>query len=255
MARDELGTRMKSYYEQIPKTRLMRRTPVIIRVDGKAFHTFTRGFGVPFDDVLIKSMQETAKYLCEKIQGCYLAYTQSDEISLLLLDYERFETAAWFDYEVQKMCSVSASMTTMAFNKFFAANTDSKKDSDLFSAHKRAVKSGAMFDSRAFNIPREEATNYFYWRQLDASRNSIQMVGQAYFSHKELMRKSCNEIQDMVFTQIGVNWNDYETYKKRGSCVIKDEITGKWVVDRDIPIFKGESRQYIDRFVNIDGDL
>ncbi len=119
MKRDDLGNRMKTFYEQIPKTRLMRRTPVVIRIDGKAFHTFTRGFKRPFDDVLIKTMQETAKYLCENIQGCSLAYTQSDEISLLLIDYQRFETSAWFDYEIQKMCSISASMATMAFNRIF----------------------------------------------------------------------------------------------------------------------------------------
>ena len=118
MKRDDLGNRMKTFYEEIPKTKLMRRCPVICRIDGKAFHTFARGFKRPFDDVLIMTMQETAKYLCENIQGCQLAYTQSDEISLLLIDYQRFETSAWFDYEIQKMCSISASMATMAFNKF-----------------------------------------------------------------------------------------------------------------------------------------
>ena len=119
MKRDDLGNRMKTFYEEILKTKLIRRTPVVIRIDGKAFHTFTRGFKRPFDDVLIKNMQETAKYLCENIQGCQLAYTQSDEISLLLIDYQRFETSAWFDYEIQKMCSISASMATVAFNKIF----------------------------------------------------------------------------------------------------------------------------------------
>ena len=114
---DDLGTRMKTYYEQIPKTKLIRRMPVIIRIDGKAFHTFTRGFKKPFDEILIQSMQETTKYLCENIQGCVLGYTQSDEITLVLVDYQRFETSAWFDYEVQKMCSIAASMATMAFNK------------------------------------------------------------------------------------------------------------------------------------------
>ena len=119
---DDLGTRMKTFYEQIPKTKLMRRTPVIIRIDGKAFHTFTRGFQKPFDEVLIQTMQETTKYLCENIQGCVLGYTQSDEISLVLVDYQRLETSAWFDYEIQKMCSIAASMATMAFNKCFEKN-------------------------------------------------------------------------------------------------------------------------------------
>lgn len=235
MKRDDLGNRMKTFYEEIPKTKLMRRTPVIIRIDGKAFHTFTRGFKRPFDDVLIKTMQETAKYLCENIQGCQLAYTQSDEISLLLIDYQRFETSAWFDYEIQKMCSISASMATFAFNKLFILNfndlmIDAMKieepDEDTIKyigILEKAYINGAMFDSRVFNIPKEEVANYFYWRQLDASRNSIQMVGQANFSHKELQYKSCNDIQDMLMTQKGINWNDFPTYKKRGSSVVKED--------------------------------
>ena len=249
---DDLGVRMKTFYEQIPKTKLMRRCPVAIRIDGKAFHTFTRGFHKPFDEVLIKSMQETMKYLCENIQGCVLGYTQSDEITLILVDYKKLTSSAWFDYEVQKICSIAASMATMAFNRAFANN---------------------------FNIPKEEVTNLVYWRQLDASRNSIQMVGQANFSHKELQNKSCNDIQDMLMTQKGINWNDLPTYQKRGSCCVKENhfienekgtqicfsegcsdpfedeeaLTGvyrsNWIIDTDIPIFKGEGREYIDRLV------
>lgn len=273
--RDDLGNRMKAFYEEIPKTKLMRRTPVVIRIDGKAFHTFTKGFKRPFDDVLIKTMQETAKYLCENIQGCQLAYTQSDEISLLLIDYQRFETSAWFDYEIQKICSISASMATMAFNKIFRdivgeLHIKGALEEDYSCVLYKAAQKGAMFDSRVFNIPKEEVTNYFYWRQLDASRNSIQVVGQANFRHKELQYKSCNDIQDMLMTQKGINWNDLPTYQKRGSCVVRnrivlesDDVTEKcmlrdpkqgennWIIDRDIPIFKGEGRQYIEQFVNV----
>ena len=122
---DELGKRMKENYEQVPKYRLMRRTPVIIRIDGKAFHSFTKGFQRPFDEVFGKTMTQTMEYLCENIQGCIFGYKQSDEISLVLSDYKRFNSEAWFDYEVQKMCSIAASMATMAFNKFFYKNVQS----------------------------------------------------------------------------------------------------------------------------------
>ena len=100
--RDDLGMRMKEYYEAIPKTRLMRRTPVAIRLDGRAFHTFTRGFEKPFDEILVTSMQDTMKYLCEEIQGCVFGYTQSDEITLILIDYQTLDTDAWFGWEVQE---------------------------------------------------------------------------------------------------------------------------------------------------------
>ncbi len=286
--RDDLGTRMKTFYEQVPKTRLSRRIPVAIRIDGKAFHTFTRGFKKPFDEILMKSMKETMKYLCENIQGCVLGYTQSDEITLILIDYKKLTSSAWFDYEVQKMCSISASMATMAFNKFFIknikdfefeySNSLTPQSCEIQEAHKKyldtlykAAERGAMFDARVFTIPKEEVTNLIYWRQLDATRNSIQMVGQANFSHKELQNKSCNEIQDMLMLQKNINWNNFPVSCKRGSCCIKKELTevteasGKvsgemqairtgWVIDDNIPIFKEADRAYIDDLVYI-GDF
>ena len=270
--KDELGTRMKEFYEGVPKTRLVRRMPVAIRLDGKAFHTFTRGFEKPFDEVLGKSMRETMKYLCENIQGCVLGYTQSDEITLILVDYQNLNSCAWFDYEVQKMCSIAASMATMAFNKFFTKNVNyfemTHEYDDTINEYcttlVNAAEKGAMFDARVFNIPKEEVCNLIYWRQLDATRNSIQMVGQANFSHKELQNKSCNMIQEMLFTEKGINWNDYPTYLKRGSCCIKTTIQNPnvdikdgiypksiWMIDLDIPIFKGDGRNYIDKLVFI----
>ena len=270
--KDELGTRMKEFYESVPKTRLVRRMPVAIRLDGKAFHTFTRGFEKPFDEVLGKSMRETMKYLCENIQGCVLGYTQSDEITLILVDYQNLNSCAWFDYEVQKMCSISASMATMAFNKFFTKNVNyfemTHEHDDTINEYcttlVNAAEKGAMFDTRCFNIPKEEVCNLIYWRQLDATRNSIQMVGQANFSHKELQNKSCNMIQEMLFAEKGINWNDYPTYLKRGSCCIKTTIQNPnvdikdgvypksiWMIDLDIPIFKGDGRQYIDKLIYI----
>ena len=283
---DDLGNRMKTFYEQIPKTKLMRRTPVIIRIDGKAFHTFTRGFKRPFDEILIKTMQETTKYLCENIQGCVLGYTQSDEITLVLVDYQRFESCAWFDYEIQKICSISASMATMAFNKFFRKNVEVFRYNDgenfdrgtedglekynLLQTYLKALDKGAMFDARVFNIPKEEVTNCVYWRQLDASRNSIQMVGQANFSHKELHCKTCNDIQDMLMLQKNINWNNFPTHQKRGTCVVRNKIVlesngitetamlrdaskseNEWIIDMEMPLLKGEGREYIDRLVMV----
>lgn len=289
MDSSDLAKRMKKY-EAVQKGVLMTRTPVIIRIDGKAFHTFTRGFQRPFDEVLIKAMQETTKYLCENIQGCVLGYTQSDEISLVLVDYQRFETSAWFDYEIQKMCSIAASMATMTFNKCFEKNVNdwisknapgfheawrNPEDEKLYHAYLNAYEKGAMFDARVFNIPKEEVTNCIYWRQLDASRNSVQMVGQANFSHNELQGKSCNRIQDMLITQKNINWNDFPVYLKRGSCYVKEkyfipdekgkdykDINGtgepvlgtyrsRWIVDKNIPIFSGDGRRYIDDLVFI----
>lgn len=257
---DDLGKRMKTYYEAIPKTSLMRRTPVAIRIDGKAFHTFTRGFEKPFDTLLVNTMQQTTKKLCENIQNCVFGYTQSDEITLILVDYKDINTAAWFDYEVQKLCSISASMATLYFNKFFKQSVEEfdinsiikEKEVDnykLLNSYKRALNTGAMFDSRCFNIPKEEVCNLIYWRQLDATRNSIQMVGQANFSHKELQGLTCNKIQDKLITETDINWNNYPTYLKRGtSCLKKDS---EWTLDMNMPILKGEDRKYVEDLIFI----
>ena len=282
MDKTTIGDRMKNNYENITRYYLTRRMPVIIRVDGRSFHTFTKGFKKPFDDILVKTMQDTMKYLCENIQGCVLGYTQSDEISLVLTDYAELTTDAWFGNNLQKMCSISASMATMAFNKFFSHNVEDL-ESDLAQEHETdgmtelvktmlsyyriyriALKKGAMFDSRVFTIPKEEVCNYFIWRQQDSTRNSIQSVGQANFSQKELHGKSCNDIQDMLMTQKSINWNDYATTLKRGSCCIKiddgitkyDEVgnicdyipSSKWVIDNEIPIFT-QDRNYVEKLI------
>lgn len=262
----DLETRMKTFYEQTSKTKLMRRCPVAIRIDGKAFRTFTRGFHRPFDDILINSMQKTMKYLCENIQGCVLGYSQSDEITLILIDYQKLESDAWFDYEVQKIASISASMATMAFNKYFRENVIDFKEmmkysacynllQDQLQAYISSVKKGAMFDARCFNIPKEEVTNLIYWRQFDAIRNSVQMVGRANFSQKELNEKGRTMIKAMLKTQKGIIWENLPIHYQRGSCCIKKEDTESldsyktWVIDKEIPIFKGEDRKYIDNLI------
>ena len=289
MDTSDLANRMKEY-EKRNQYYLQKRTPVAIRVDGRSFHTFTKGFKRPFDDILMKSMQETAKYMCENIQGAKFAYVQSDEITIILTDYDTLETDCWFNYRTDKLCSISASMATMAFNRVFVKNVDEwgrltfpnwdeggtneEVDVDLLKlndAYQRAIGKGAMFDARCFNIPKEEVTNLIYWRQLDATRNSIQMVGQANFSHKELQNKSCNMIQDMLHEQKGINWNDYPTVCKRGTACIKNrkiieyldefKVTAKlmdstktensWIIDTEMPILKDEDRAYVDDLVYV----
>ena len=264
---DELGKRMKEY-ERRNQYYLQKRTPVILRCDSRAGHTLLKGFKRPFDEVFMKSMQDMAKYLCENVMNARIAYVQSDEVSLVLADYEKLDSDAFFDYRTDKLCSITASMATLAFNKALAKNTedfykehtyfdenedfvfDTEENEKLYRVYQKAIEKGAMFDCRCFNIPKEEVVNCVYWRQVDASRNSVQMVGQAYFSHKELDKKSNSDIQDMLMLQKGINWNNYPTHQKRGSCVIKKD--GKWVVDLEIPIFRGEDRNYIEKLINFD---
>ena len=258
MDRTTLGDRMKNNYENITRYYLTRRMPVIIRLDGRSFHTFTRGFKKPFDDILVKTMQDTMKHLCENTQGCVLGYTQSDEISLVLTDYAELTTDAWFGNNLQKMCSVSASMATMAFNKYFRTMIEDYCEYDPTASFEQrnkyidAYDKGAMFDSRVFNIPKEEITNYFIWRQNDATRNSIQGLAQANFSQKQIHSLNNSQLQDKLHEEKGINWNDCKTVEKRGSCVIHvfDESINrsKWVIDEEIPIFT-QNRDYIENIL------
>lgn len=254
---NELDKRMK-VYEKASETYLTRRVPVILRIDGKAFHSFTRGFKRPFDEVFSAAMARTMEYMCKNIQGCIFGYKQSDEISLVLVDYRKLNSDAWFDYRKGKMISISASMATVAFNKFFAEEVskfgqahatitgrmDTAENQALYEAYKRSMESGAMFDSRCENYPKDEVVNYVYWRQTDASRNSIQMVGQANFSHSELQDKSNSDIQDMLHEQKGINWNDTPTMWKRGVCWTRERG-----VDYEMPILRGEDRKYLEDLV------
>lgn len=255
---NSLGDRMKQY-ELVSKSRLVHRMPVIIRLDGCHFHTFTKGFEKPFDAVLMNSMIRTMKFLCQNIQGCVFGYTQSDEISLILVDYKKLNSSAWYDNEVLKMCSVASSLCTLAFNRIFREEVhkhvpeyfNDKEKGKCLSAYNKALETGAVFDCRAFNVPKEDVCNCLIWRQQDATKNSIQSLAQSKFSHKESHGLSCDKLQDKLFTGCGINWNDLEVYKKRGTtCYNRGEEHSDWVVDLNMPILT-QDRDYINKHIFI----
>lgn len=264
--KDALGTRMKEYYENIPKTKLMRRCPVMLRLDGVAFHTFTRGLKRPFDDILRNSMNDTMLYLCSKIQGCVFGYTQSDEISLLLIDYKNLDSSAWFDYEVEKICSVASGMATLAFNKAFEKHVEEyisrvkwpvdEETNTYIKTLRRKVRQGGFFDTRCFNIPKEEVCNMFYWRQLDARRNSISMVAQSIFSSKELHKKTSSDKKEMLLEK-GIDWDAYApSYKWGTSCFkkcVENSNKTMWFLDTNMPLLKNtedtDYRFYVEKYV------
>lgn len=248
MANDSLGDRIKKY-ESITRIKITERMPVILRLDGCHFHTYTKKCKRPFDENLIHCMNKTAIYLCKNIQNARLAYIQSDEINILLVNYEKIDSQSWFDNILPKMCSVSAGMASA----FFTSISDK-----IFGQIKLAT-----FDARAFVVPREDVNNTFLWRQKDMERNSVQMLARSMYSDKECHKKNNSQLQEMTF-QKGVNWNDLPTSQKRGRCVIKQfstkenlnpktqeqvvSVRSEWVVDNEIPIFS-QDRQYIEKLI------
>lgn len=230
--KDDLGNRMKTY-EQTSQTNLLRRMPVVIRLDGKAFHTFTKGFKKPFDEFFWNTMRETTKYLCENIQNCVLGYCQSDEITLVLVDYYELNTDVWFKNNIQKLCSISASMCTYYFNLSLLhfkdmlvlkqnMNIDEPVNNETIKFINSKIIKGAIFDSRCFNIPREDVTNCLLWRQKDCYRNSISSVAQTLYTHKELQNKNSKDKLQMIADK-GFDWDGLNEMYKLGTFVLKDE--------------------------------
>ena len=201
-----LGERMKRNYEIPCRRHLTRRTPVIVRVDGRAFHSWTRGLDRPFDRDLINSMVQAAVRVSEDMQGFKLAYVQSDEVSFLLTDYDELTTEPWFGYVQSKVESLAAASMTAHFNNLVASWYCGNKP--------------AMFDARAFNIPEDEIANYFLWRARDWERNSLGMYCGSVFSHKQLHGKSRQDRHDMLHER-GMNWaTDLDEQLKNGTWIM-----------------------------------
>lgn len=224
---DSLGDRMKRNYEDRTRIMLPRRTFTVLRVDGKAFHTYTRGCEKPYDPRIVAAMDAVALALFTEAQGSRFAYIQSDEVSLVLADFATITTEAWFDGNLQKMASVAASIATAAFNAATWLGTGP------------VHLPGALFDCRVFTIPDPiEVENYFIWRQQDAVRNSIQSLAQSKFSHKRLQGLNMNQLQELLFQEHGLNWNDLPVDQKRGRAVIDGQL------DVEPPTFT-QDREYI----------
>lgn len=253
MEKSKLGDRMK-VYEAVSQGVLMKRTPVIIRLDGKSFHTFTKRFKdfddslneTPFSEVMLNCMVGTAVTLVHQIQGARIAYAQSDEISILLTDWNTYESQQWFGGKIQKIVSVAAATAATAF---YATYEQFEKID--YMPHR------PLFDARVFNLPKEEVANYFVWRQKDAIRNSVNMLGQYHFPHRELQGKNVSEVRDMLYSKFHVDWLGLPTWMKRGFCVpAKLSISSRGPQpDLDIPEFT-EDREYIERWLgDYDGEM
>jgi tRNA(His) 5'-end guanylyltransferase len=239
-----LGDRMKEY-EKAYNIILTKRLPIIIRVDGKAFHTLLRNIDEPFDEGVKRLMDSTAIKLVEEIQGAVFAFVQSDEINILVVDYSSLNFCPWFGNELQKISSVSASIATSAFNS--SLNFERDGFDSL-----QSIRPPAHFDSRCFILPKEEVCNYFIWRQQDWTRNSVQMLSRTLYSQNQVHGKNNEELQEMIF-QKGLNWNDLESWKKRGRCFYRCE--GNVNIDDEPPIFT-QDRDYVEKhvFVEVDDD-
>jgi len=260
-----LSKRMKNYENQ-SRVYLEEKTPVIIRIDGKGFSKYTRGFKKPFDKILMETMFETTKFLCANIQNCQIAYTQLDEITLLVVDYIHEKTDAWFNNNIQKLCSVSSSMATLAFYKSFIQIVEKHHQEQLISDDEyefyKTKYHLAMFDSRAFTLPKEEVVNCFIWRQEDCVRNSIQMLGRANFSHKRLDGLNRLEIKNLLKAELNIDWEELSVYLKRGAIVYKNEffnpktntIRKKWMVLDDTPVFS-KQKEFINHYVLRSADI
>lgn len=226
-----LAERMKRY-ENAYRAYLPRRTYTLMRLDGRAFHTYLRGAQKPFDREFINDMNLVAVRLAEEIQGARFAYVQSDEISLLITDFDTPQSQPWFGGNIAKMLSVSASLAS------------------VYLASLRRLYTGGLpqFDARVWTMSDPvEVANYFVWRQQDAVRNSVQMVGQAHFYHQELKGLSLNQVQEMLWQKKGVNWSAFPSECKRGRLVMPLPVEGWTVVAA--PNFRAEPKNELAQLI------
>ena len=212
-----IDNRMKKCYEHPYRITLTKKTPVILRLDGKSFHTLTKRYCQrPFDRNLMGIMRDTAITVMDEISGSKCAYVQSDEISILITDYDKFDTCAWFDYNIQKMCSISAAIASVKFSERFGYP--------------------AYFDARVFNVPKDDVVNYFVWRQSDWIRNSVMMYARTYYSQKELDKKPKNVVIEMMKAEHSANWYDLDDAVKYGQFLIRggDDIPIVFNTNREV---------------------
>lgn len=214
---DALGDRMKGYERGETSRKAMLLIPIMARVDGRAFHSFTRGMDRPYDQRFVDCMVQTAEALLVETNAC-MAYTQSDEITLAWHSTDP-KSQVWFDGRLFKMTSQLAAQATLAFYQFTEL---------LLPGYARR---NPTFDARVWQVPnRTEGANVFLWREWDATKNSITMAAQAVFGHRELEGKNGSEKQEMLFLK-GINWNDYPATFKRGTYLQRHAVTRKFTVD------------------------
>lgn len=270
---NQINQEIKKEFEYPAEVYLDKNMPVIVRIDGRAFHTFTRGFKKPFDKIFRETMQETMLRLCESIENCVFGYEQSDEITLVLVKNDNELAEPWFNNRVKKIVSNAASMATLYFNKILA-----KKTSELADEHfeawnvaadeekylhtlERAVEMGAIFSVTCFSIPDDRVFDAIYARQLDAIKNSISSTGRTFFKQSELHKKSSKEVLEMLEAR-GVDWTQFPIENQRGASCYKvpikvnspeyGEITrNKFRIDMSMPELRadGSNREYIDKIL------
>lgn len=215
--KDSLGNRMKQY-EAVTEHYLVPKLPFIIRVDGKAFHTFTKKFEKPFDAVIEQTMRATMESLCKDIPGCVLGYTQSDEITLVCIYTDRIVSKAWFDGRIEKIVAISAAKATKYFNKHFRENIPMNVEKYVKKLDE------AEFDARVFNLPEWDCINNVIWRQQDAIRNSIEMVGHCFYSARELNHVNTTQIKEKLRVEHDIVWEHYSEYNKQGVFCYKTQV-------------------------------
>jgi tRNA(His) guanylyltransferase len=249
--KDALGDRMKTQYENRARHYFPRRAFTMVRVDGKAFHSWTRGLKKPYDVDLMECMDAVAIALCEQCAGARLAFVQSDEVTVLLTDFADEGTEAWFDGSQSKIESITASIATMAFN--MAVMDAGCKDIAYPDEFPPIAKKqpNAMFDSRAWCMAdRVEVINNLIWRQKDAERNSVTMLASHYASHKELHGKNISDRHDAIHAA-GDNWNNHPANFKRGRIiqrVVGENGRSRWEVNNETPVFT-KTPEFLDSLI------
>ena len=247
-------------YEAAAAVQLTAKVPVFIRIEGKSFGSFTQHLQKPYDPVVTRTMQQTAKQLCAEANGCVFAYTASNVITLILTDYHKWNSIPWLDYDAMRMCSAAASIATIAFNKAFADNIEwfaqnyqgSDKD-DLYAAYRDAIQYGARFEAICYNVPEDRVCAMIFHQQYQWRRNSILALANHHFTRCEVLGKTLDELHDML-AEKHISWYDLPTEYRHGSCCTKGikpfGRKKKWRIDSEMPLLADGAEVYLQQIMD-----
>ena len=225
-------------YEQRTDTKLSVDMPIILRIGGKSFKTLTKNCDKPFDDVVARAMYKTMLELCKNIPYCVLGYTYSDEITLLIVNKGLDGATPWYENRAQKLCSVTASMATAQFCKFFVEYTK------LYNRELSIDLGLVAFDCRCFNILENDVIEYFIWRQKACVRHAVMGIAHTMYSNKELYKKSDGTVRKMIKEKTGKAFAGVEPGYCYGFCAVRRlvrlpslNVRNMWTIDKDVPKF------------------
>lgn len=235
--------------------KLQKSVPVFIRVKFRAFETFNKRLLKPFDPLVEYAMEKTMIKLCQEIQGSIFGFVARDEITVVVVDYNKATSTAWLDYDIESVSSAAASIAAVAFTKYMEEHVNMVKDKGVdISKYQSCLQQYVSFTTKCFNVPDDRICDMLLLKQLLNRRNSIQIFGHQYLSRNRQLGMCNEDIIDTVNEEFGEDWNMLSnTYKLGCGCTKGPNpftTRRKWRIVKDLPLLRDENKWHIESIIN-----